>query len=135
MLAQPTGFFDPHAVLFRTPSSLSEAQADLIEAALPSLAGRWCLERHESCEGNLLLMLMPAGVDDMTACFAVDQDAAGLSLGLLRGDKLTFQSRHDTMEALIPALRRLASLETASMHGSARPGTASDSTAVGSAAR
>ena len=135
MLAQPTGLFDSHTVLFRTLSSLSEAQADLIEAALPSLAGRWCLERHESCEGNLLLVLMPVGGDDMTACFAVDRDAAGLNLGVLRGDQPIFQSRHDTMETLIPALRRLASLETASMRGSACFEITSDNTAVGSAVR
>ena len=111
MLAQLTSPIDPGMVLFRTMSSLSEAQADLLEAALPSLAGSWCMERHESCEGNLLSLLMPVGGDDATANFTVDQDAAGLNLGMLRGDELTFQSRYDTMEALIPALRHLTSLE------------------------
>ena len=131
MLAQLTSSIDLSVVLFRTLSSLSEAQADLLEAALPSLTGSWCVERHESCEGNLLLLLMPVGGDDTTANFTVDQDAAGLNLGVLRGDEPTFQSRHDTMEALIPALRRLASLEIASMRDNACPGTASDNTAIG----
>ena len=133
MLAQLTSSIDPSVVLFRTLSSLSEAQADLLEAALPSLAGSWCMERHESCEGNLLLLLMPVGGDDTTANFTVDQDAAGLNLGVLRGDEPSFQGRYDTMEALIPALRRLASLEIASVRDCACPGTASDTTAIGSA--
>lgn len=133
MLAQLTNLIDPSIVLFRTLSSLSEAQADLLEAVLPSLAGSWCVERHESCEGNLLLLLMPVGGDDTTANLTVDQDAAGLNLGVLRGDEPSFQSRYDTMEALIPALRRLASLEIACMRDSACPGPASDNTAIGSA--
>ena len=133
MLARLTSLGDPSIVLFRTLSSLSEAQADLLEAALPSLAGSWCVERHESCEGNLLLLLMPAGGDDTTTNFTIDQDAAGLNLGVLRGDEHSFQSRHDTMEALIPAMRHLASLEIVSMRDSACPGTASDNTAIGSA--
>lgn len=133
MLAQLTSPTDPGIVLFRTLNSLSEAQVDLIEAALPSLAGSWCVERHESCEGNLLLLLMPVGGDDTTASFTVDQDAAGLNLGVLRGDDPSSQGRYDTMEALIPALRRLASLEIASMRDSACPGTASDNTVLGSA--
>ena len=133
MLAQLTSPIDPSIVLFRTLSSLSEAQADLLDAALPSLAGSWCVERHESCEGNLLLLLMPVGGDDATANLTVDQDAAGLNLGVLRGDEPSFQGRYDTMEALIPALRRLASLEITSMRHSACPGPASGNTAIGSA--
>ena len=133
MLAQLTSLIDPSIVLFRTLSSLSEAQADLLEAVLPSLAGSWCMERHESCEGNLLLLIMPVGGDDTTANLIVDQDAAGLNLGVLRGDEPFFQSRYDTMEALIPALRRLASLEIACMRDSACPGPVSDNTAIGSA--
>lgn len=116
MFAQPTSPIDSSIILFRTLSSLSEAQAGLLEAALPGLTGSWCVERHESCEGNLLLLLMLAGGDDMTANFTVDQDAAGLNLGMLRGDKPTFQGCYDSMEALIPALRRLAGLEIVSMH-------------------
>lgn len=133
MLAQPTSPTDPGTVLFRTLSSLLDAQADLVEAVLPSLAGSWCMERHESCEGNLLLLLMPVGGDGATANLTVDQDAVGLNLGVLRGDEPCFQSRYDTMEALIPALRRLASLEVACMRDSACPGPASDNTAMGSA--
>ena len=133
MLAQFTSPIDPSTILFRTLSSLSEAQADLLEAVLPNLAGSWCVERHESCEGNLLLLIMPVGGDDTTVNFTVDQDAAGLNLGVLRGDEPTFQNRYDTMEALIPALRRLASLEIASMRDGASPGTALDNTAVSSA--
>lgn len=132
MLAQLTNLIDPSIVLFRTLSSLSEAQADLIESVLPSLAGSWCMGRHESCEGNLLLLLMPVGGDDTTANLTVDQDAAGLNLGVLRGDEPSLQSRYDTMEALILALRRLASLEIACMRDSTSPGPASDNTAVGS---
>ena len=133
MLAQLTSLIDSSIVLFRTLSSLSEAQADLLEAVLPSLAGSWCMERHKSCEGNLLLLLTPMGGDDTTASLIIDQDAAGLNLGVLRGDEPSLQSRYDTMEALIAALRRLVSLETVCMRDSACPGPASDNTAIGSA--
>ncbi len=58
-------------VLFRMLSSLSEAQVGLLEAALPNLAGTWSLERHESCEGSLSLLLMPADGDDRIASFPI----------------------------------------------------------------
>ena len=115
MFSQPYSRIDESTVLFRSLSSLSEAQVGLLEAALPSLAGTWCLERHESCEGSLSLLLMPADGDDEAAHFTVDQDAAGLNLGVLHGDEFTSHGRYDSMEALIIALRHLASLETASM--------------------
>jgi len=118
MFAQPTSPTDTSIVLFRTLSSLSEVQVDLLEAALPGLAGSWCLERHESYEGNLLLLIMPADGNDMTANLTIDQDAAGLNLGVLRGDELTSQGCYDSMETLIPALRRLVSLEIVPMRDS-----------------
>ena len=115
MSAEPYSRVSDDVVLFRTLSSLSQAQAGALEAALPSLAGTWCLEQHESCEGSLSLLLMPADGDDGAAHFTVDQDAAGLNLGVLRGDAFTPLGRYDSMEALIPALRYLAGRETASM--------------------
>lgn len=115
MCAQPYSHIDAGDVLFRSLSSLSEAQVSAIEAALPSLAGTWSLERHESCEGSLSLLLMPADGDDGAAHFSVDQDAAGLNLGVLRGDALTPYGRYDSMEELLPTLRYLVGRETASM--------------------
>ena len=120
MSPQPYSCANDDAVLFRTLSSLSEAQASLLEAALPGLAGTWCLERHESCEGSLSLLLMLAGGNDESAHFTIDQDVAGLNLGMLRGDEFTSCGRYDGMEALIPALRHLASLEAASMQDARR---------------
>ena len=115
MSAQPYSHIDDSVVLFRTLSSLSEAQVGLLEVALPGLAGTWCLERHESCEGRLSVLLMPADGDDQAAHFTVDQDGAGLNLGVLRGDEFTALGRYDSMEELLPALRQLVSRETASM--------------------
>ncbi len=115
MCAQPTSRIDAGDVLFRSLSSLSEAQVGALEAALPSLAGAWSLEQHESCEGSLSLLLMPADGDDGAAHFTVDQDAAGLNLGVLRSDEFTPYGRYDSMEALISGLRYLAGLETASL--------------------
>ena len=113
MSAQPTSHIDDGVVLFRTLSSLSEAQVSLLKAALSGLAGTWCLERHESCEGALSLLLMPADGDDEAAHFTVDQDGAGLNLGVLRSDELTSHGRYHSMEELLPALRQLISRETA----------------------
>ncbi len=121
MFSLPYSRVNDDAVLFRTLSSLSEAQVGALDAALPSLAGAWCMERHESCEGSLSLLLMPADGDDRVASFTVDQDAAGLNLGVLRGDAFTPYGRYDSMEALIPALRYLARAEMASMPDARRP--------------
>ena len=112
---------DDSSVLFRTLSSLSEAQADALEAAVPTLAGDWSLERHESCEGNLFLLLMPVGGDDLAAHFTIDQDAAGLNLGVLRGDAFTPSGRYDSIETLITVLRHLAGREAASTLDARRP--------------
>ena len=108
-------------VLFRTLSSLSEAQVRAVETALPSLAGLWSLEQHESCEGSLSLLLMPADGDDRIASFTIDQDPAELNLGVLRGDALTPYGRYGGIETLITALRHLASLEAASTLDARRP--------------
>lgn len=113
MFSLPYSRANDDAVLFRSLSGLSEAQVSVLEAALPSLAGSWSLERHESCEGVLSLLLMPADGDDKATHFTVDQDAPDLNLGLLRGDEFTPYGRYDSMEALIPALRHLADVEAA----------------------
>ncbi len=53
-----TPIADDHARSpLRALGSLTSAQADQIVAGLSSLAGTWDIERHESCDGHLSLLV------------------------------------------------------------------------------
>ena len=90
----------------RALASLTPAQADQIVAGLFSLAQAWDIERHESCDGYLSLLL------DNTACDAtiiVDRDQAGIHVGLLLGDQfLTSQHRYATTGDAVGAIKAIA---------------------------
>ena len=83
--------------------SLTEAQAACIAAALSPLPPFWSLERHQSCDGHLSLLL-GAG-DDVT--LVVDRDIDGIQISRMQGDDLYPGERYDRVEDVIAALRNL----------------------------
>ena len=91
--------------------ALSEAQAERLAAALPGFTGRWSLDRHDCCDGDLLLLVSPDS--DAMATFTVDATPAGITLSVLRADVLRTCGRFATIESLIIALRALTDAEMA----------------------
>ncbi len=93
---------------------LSEAHASRIAAALPGFIGTWSLDRHESCDGDLLLLVSHDRAE--AATFIVDATADGFNLSVLRADILTPCGRYDTLEDLIAVMRDLADCVATAMH-------------------
>ena len=90
----------------RALSSLTSGQADQIVAGLSSLAQAWDIERHESCDGYLSLLV---GHADRDATIVVDRDQNGIHVSLLIGDQLhTSQHRYATTGDTVAAIKALA---------------------------
>ena len=94
----------------RALCSLTSAQAAQVVAGLSSLAGTWNIERHESCDGHLSLLV------SHTACEAtilVDRDHAGIHVSLVLADTIhTSEHRHPTTGEAVFAIKTLAASPT-----------------------
>jgi len=67
----------------RALGSLTSAQANQIVAGLSSLAGTWGIERHESCDGHLSLLVTHTAHD---TTLLVERDTRGIRISLVLGD-------------------------------------------------
>ena len=104
---------DHTASPLRALHSFTPAQADQIVAGLSSLAAAWTIERHESCDGQLSIVLMRHGCD---TTLVVDRDAGGIHVSFLIGDKLqTAFKRHTSIASVVAALKALAGKNSAAM--------------------
>ena len=107
---------DHTASPIRALHSLTPAQADQIVAGLSSLAAAWTIERHESCDGQLSLVIScPADDIDLILTHAsdtslvVDRNANGIRVSLMLGDALhTTPERHTSITSVVRALKDLA---------------------------
>ena len=90
----------------RALHSLCETQATSIVTGLGSLAGTWDIERHESCDGHLSLVLTHTICD---TAIIVDRDAEGIHVSLMVGDELhTTPERHTSTANVVTVLKDLA---------------------------
>ena len=91
---------------FRALHSLVPVQADQIVASLSSLATSWNIERHESCDGQLSLVLTHNS-DDTT--LVVGRDVGGIHVHLMHGDVMhATPERHTSIAAVAATLTDLA---------------------------
>ena len=90
----------------RAIHSLSEVQASSIGTALLGLAPAWSIDRHESCDGHLSLLVSHTARD---ATLVVSRDAHGIQINLMLGDVLhTSTHRYPSVDATISALKVMA---------------------------
>lgn len=90
----------------RALHSLCETQATSIVTGLGSLAGAWDIERHESCDGHLSLVLTHTICDTV---IIVGRDSAGIHASLMLGDELhATPERHTSTANVVTALKGLA---------------------------
>lgn len=90
----------------RALGSLSPVHADQIVAGLSSLAATWNIERHESCDGQLSLLVSHAHRD---ATIIVDRDHAGIHVSLLLADQFnTSLHRYATTGEAVAAIKAIA---------------------------
>ena len=96
----------------RALNSLTSAQANQIVAGLSSLAQAWDIERHESCDGHLSLLVSHAA-SDTTIIF--DRDQIGMRVSTMLGDVLQILSgRHDSTAGIVATLKQIAGKNIAS---------------------
>lgn len=89
----------------RALNSLAPAQVDRIVAGLSGLAGTWGIERHESCDGYLSLLIAHA---DHDTTIIVDRDPCGLRIGRMSGDELvTGLHRYATTRDTVAAIKAI----------------------------
>lgn len=95
----------------RALNSLTSAQAGRIVAGLSSLAGTWDMDRHESCDGQLSLLLAHTEQDDTT--LVVDRDQNGIHVSLMLGDQVhPSEQRYRTTSDTVAAIKAIASSPT-----------------------
>ncbi len=93
---------DANVVLFRSLPSLTEAQITATERALDS---GWSVDRHETFEKSLTLLVSPPGSSDQDAAFYVEADTTGFILSSIQNDELEARGRFGSVEALVSAIR------------------------------
>jgi hypothetical protein len=106
LVRRDTAFSSPVRALY----SLTEAQASALRLALPGFSGRWNLERQESYDGNLFLILLPE-IDDAAPTLAINRDGTGLHLGVLCKDAYAAHGSFNDIDEVIEAIQRLVSRE------------------------
>ena len=99
-----TGRVNVSEYLGRIPPlhSLSETEAFIIVDGLYGLAVPWSVERHETDEGRLLIMVM----DKADRVFVIDRDVAGIQISFMAGE--TFYpgtARYSAAEAVLRELQ------------------------------
>ena len=95
---------------FRALNSLTPAQADQIAAGLSSLATAWTIARHESCDGQLSLLVAHAAHD---TTLVVDRDTTGINVTVMNGDTMHSPAgRHDSIASVVRSLKDLAGRTT-----------------------
>ena len=94
----------------RALNSLTTAQGDQIVAGLSSLVAAWIITRHESCDGQLSLLITQA---DQDTAIIVDRDSTGISVSLMNGDQIhTGQHRYRTISDTVAAIKAMAASPT-----------------------
>ena len=93
---------DTNVVLFRSAPSLTDTQVTSIELALNS---GWSVDRHETFEKSLTLLVSPPGSSDQDAAFYVERDTTGFILSSIQNDELEARGCFGSVEALVSAIR------------------------------
>jgi len=104
LVRHDTAFSSP----IRALHSLTEAQAWALTLALRRFSSRWEVERQESYDGNLCLVLLPE-FDDSDPTFAINRDGTGLHLGVLHEDAYRAHGAFDDVDEVIEAIQRILS--------------------------
>ena len=95
----------------RALHSLTETHARALQRVLRGCSGQWSLERHESYDGNLLLVLLPEADDAAAPTLTINRDRTGLYLGVLRKEAYATHGSFGDIKGVIKAIRRLLSGE------------------------
>lgn len=111
-MTQATEITADHTVSpVRALHSLTAAQVDQIVAGLSSLVVAWTIERHESCDGQLSLVLTHHSDD---TSLVVDRSARGIHISLMLGDALhIIPERHTSIASVVATLKDLAGKNSA----------------------
>ena len=110
----PTKTYAEATSPIRALHSLCETQATSIVTGLGSLASTWDIERHESCDGHLSLILTHTICD---TAIIVGRDSAGIHVSLMLGDELHATSeRHISIANVVTILKDLAGKNVIAMH-------------------
>ena len=95
----------------RAIHSLREAHVTQLCRMLPGFSSRWSLDRHEGCDGDLTVILMPNGADDVG--FALSRSSIGYNLAMTMGDVYQMLGTFGSLSDVARAVRaRLSLLET-----------------------
>ena len=87
----------------RALHSLREPQVAEIVAGLGVISSEWSIERHESCDGHLILLLLHRSHD---LAITVDRDRSGMIVSVMTGDDLeSVSGRCNGTDDALTALR------------------------------
>lgn len=90
--------------------SLSVIQADRIISGLSGTLKRWTIERQQSCDGKLSVLLTSSIEPD--TILIVDRDVAGIQISRMQGDTLTpGECRYDRADEVVNTLKIMTASE------------------------
>lgn len=104
----------PVSTPIRALHGLRETHAAATETALSLLGCGWSVERHDTYDGHLILMLSPA--DEDARCFVLHGSADGIHLDAM-GDEYEQLGRFDSVASAIQSVcGHLAGIATPARH-------------------
>lgn len=87
--------------------SLREKHVAAVSAVVSEMPAPWSLERHEGCDGDLTLVLMPH--DANAANLVVTRTAGGFHLDADRAHDYQAMGRFNTLAELVATIREMIS--------------------------
>jgi len=94
----------------RAMHSLREPHVALLTQTMAGFAGRWTLERHESYDGDLTVLLVPT--DPAERAFVISRSAEGFHLSRDHGDEMNSLGVFASFPDLLATLPARAPLTT-----------------------
>lgn len=100
-----------HSAVVRALHSLRDSQANAVEALVSALGAQWSMQRVDTCDGHLMLLLWTD--ENCENGFALHGEAGGVQLGFNRGDIYEPIGRFDTIDTALQHACRQAGLDAA----------------------
>jgi hypothetical protein len=104
----------------RALHSLREADVDALRQGFAESQEPWSLDRHESYDGDLSVMLTPPG--DAAATLVVSRDEDGFHLAASRGDEYQSLGSFGSVTSVVSAVSAQTKQIGAANHPSDLPG-------------
>jgi hypothetical protein len=104
MCAHQLSATDRYLAPVRKIHSLRQADIEVVAVELHRLSNGWGMDRHDDCDGDVMLLLTPHEAEISAAAFVLTRTASGIQLARAEGEDYEFIDSFVTVAAAIQRL-------------------------------